>query len=75
MILRGHDYEHRQEIMRSINEQIEANLSRGEVVASLGLAEYQPGTDRSFRDVFSRADGLMYERKKQLKSMGAVTRD
>ena len=47
----------------------------GGVVASLGLAEYDPKTDRAFHEVFKRADGLMYERKMQLKSMGAATRD
>ena len=44
-------------------------------VGSLGMAEYEPETDQSFYEVFKRADGLMYERKIQLKSMGAVTRD
>ena len=31
--------------------------------------------DESFREVFKRADGLMYERRLRLKCMGAVTRD
>ena len=30
--------------------------------------------DRQLRDVFERADQIMYERKKELKAMGAKTR-
>ncbi|MBR6185405.1 MAG: hypothetical protein IKQ41_04005 [Clostridia bacterium] len=33
------------------------------------------GEDKSFHDVFERADALMYEEKKLLKGMGAITRD
>ena len=75
VLLRDRDYEARHEILRSINEKIEENLGSGRVVASLGMAEYDSGTDHSFHEIFKRADGLMYERKMQLKSMGAVTRD
>lgn len=62
-------------ILKDINAKIEENIDSDRVVASLGLAEYVPETDASFHEVFKRADGLMYERKTQLKSMGAVTRD
>ena len=75
VLLQGRDYEARDEILRDINEKIEGNLAAGEVVASLGMAKFEPDIDQSFREVFKRADGLMYERKMQLKSMGAVTRD
>ncbi|MBQ7718450.1 MAG: amino acid permease [Clostridia bacterium] len=75
VLLQGHDYDERYEIMRCINEQIEKNIGTNEVVASLGMAEYDSQNDQSFYDVFSRADGLMYERKLELKCMGAVVRD
>ena len=75
VVLQGRDYDSRYEIMQAINAQIERNLGRGEVVASLGLAEFDPQTDHTFHDVFTRADERMYARKMQLKSMGAVTRD
>ena len=32
-------------------------------------------TYREIRDVFERADKMMYERKKELKAMGAKTRE
>ena len=75
VILEGRDFEERSAIMKDINREIEGNIGSGKVVASLGLAEYDPAADASFHEVFKRADGLMYERKMQLKSMGAVTRD
>ena len=75
IILRGQDYEHRHEILEAINRQIEQHLNTGNVVASLGMADFDPETDNTFHAVFSRADGLMYERKQELKRMGAITRD
>ena len=75
VLLTGRDFEARYEILHDINGKIEQNLREGKVVASLGMAEYDAGSDKSFHDVFMRADGLMYERKMQLKGMGAVTRD
>ena len=75
VILKGQDYEHRHEILEAINRQIEQNLNTGNVVASLGMADFDPESDHTFHAVFARADGLMYERKQELKRMGAVTRD
>lgn len=75
VLLQGRDYEARNDILRDINVQIEHNLANGKVVASLGQAEFDRDRDESFHEVFKRADDLMYERKMQLKSMGAVTRD
>ena len=34
-----------------------------------------PETDSCYHDVFERADALMYEEKKLLKGMGAVSRE
>jgi diguanylate cyclase (GGDEF)-like protein len=75
VLLRGQDYDSRHEIMDNINREIEGNIGKGKAVISLGLAEFDPSTDKSFHEVFQRADGRMYQRKMQLKSMGAVTRD
>ena len=75
VLLKGRDYEARNEILHGINEQIEKNLDSGKVVASLGMAIYEPDRDLSFHEVFKRADEMMYERKMQLKNVGAVIRD
>jgi diguanylate cyclase (GGDEF)-like protein len=75
VLLQGRDYEDRHDIMHDINAEIEGNIGKDKVVISLGLSDYDPEVDESFHEVFQRADNLMYERKMQLKSMGAVTRD
>ena len=75
VILQGRDYDLRAELMNNFNIQVEHNIGTGKVVASLGLSDYDPETDLSFRDVFSRADEQMYARKTQLKQMGAITRE
>ena len=75
VLLEGRDYETRHDILGRFNEKVESHIGTGDVVASLGLADYVPNEDMTFHEVFKRADKLMYERKKQLKSMGAVTRD
>ena len=38
------------------------------VSAALGMAVYDPAKDKSFQDVFKRADSAMYEHKKKIKS-------
>lgn len=75
ILLQGRDYVARHEILGSINAEIEGNIGKDRVVISLGLAEFDAQVDKSFHEVFMRADGLMYDRKMQLKGMGAVTRD
>ena len=75
VLLQGRDYDARDELLAEINAEIEQNIGLGKAVLSLGQAIYDPAADSSFYDVFKRADGRMYERKMQLKSMGAATRD
>ena len=43
------------------------------MVVSIGYSVLKQG-DRHLKDVFERADKMMYERKKELKTMGAKTR-
>ena len=74
VLLEGRDYAARDEILKEFNEEVERNLCNGKVVASLGMAVYEKETDHSFHEVFKRADELMYQRKMQLKDMGAVIR-
>ena len=74
-ILQNQDYDNRDSILESINKEIEGNIGSNNVVISLGMAVFEPGADQSFHEVFKRADKNMYERKEQLKSMGAVIRD
>ncbi len=63
-----------EESIREFNRRAEENIAKGEVVISLGYSSLTQ-TDRHVRDVFERADKMMYERKANLKAMGAKTRE
>ena len=75
IILSGRDYIIRKELLLALHDRSVDHISTKEVVISGGLSDYQAGQDTSFHEVFERADARMYEEKKLLKSMGAVTRD
>ena len=75
MILHGRDYFIRKELVLALHDRSVEHISKNEVVISGGLSEYNPGVDSSFHDVFERADTLMYEEKKLLKGMGAISRE
>ena len=68
VILRGADYENREELESAFRAVIDDNQQQGAVVISSGLAIYESGIDESYNDVFNRADELMYTRKMELKS-------
>ena len=67
-ILLGTDYRERETLLRALDERVDRNLVEGEAVVAAGLADYNPMIDRSFSDVFERADSKMYLRKMALKS-------
>ncbi len=74
VVLEGQDYLFRQELLQALDSLIEENVRTGGVVVSIGAAEYKPEHDMNVQSVFGRADARMYERKRQLKSMGANVR-
>ena len=71
-ILKGSDYDRREELENSFRKAVDENQRNGLVVVSSGLAVYQPGVDDNYNDVFKRADQLMYERKQALKAAVSV---
>ena len=73
-ILQGKDYFNREVLMRAFNSLVEDNHRNGKVVVSAGFAEYDPDHDRSYSDVFQRADEEMYQRKRFLKGGRAEIR-
>ncbi len=75
VIIRGRDYIIRKELVLALHDRSVEHISKNEVVVSGGLSEYNPGVDSSFHNVFERADTLMYEEKKLLKGMGAISRE
>ena len=75
VILTERDHAVRYELLQALHERSVEHIRTGDVVVSGGLSDFDPAEDRSFHDVFERADALMYEEKQRLKSMGAITRD
>lgn len=75
VILTDRDYLIRKELLLVLHDRSVEHIGTNEVVISGGLADFDPGHDTSFHEVFERADGLMYEEKQLLKGMGAVTRE
>ena len=75
VILCERDYFIRKELVLALHDRSVEHISTREVVISGGLSDYQAGVDTSFHDVFERADELMYEEKKLLKGMGAISRE
>ncbi len=61
------------DVARELNRKIEDNIKTNSVVVAIGYSELTDG-DNTLREVFERADQMMYERKKELKEMGAKTR-
>lgn len=74
VVLSGRDYENRDHLLGDLNHRVEENLSTGKVVVSGGMSDFNPEKDENYHQVFERADALMYQRKKELKAMGAKTR-
>lgn len=68
IILRGRDYDNRHELAEKIHNSNRQNLKTGEAVIAIGLADFDPDSDRSVDAVFTRADSAMYRNKKELKN-------
>ena len=73
VILQEKGFDTMEETMAVFNSKVEENIKTKEVVISIGYSVLEESDDR-LRDVFERADHMMYERKKQLKEMGAPSR-
>lgn len=65
--LMNDDYMNRANLIVIFNKHIDRNLDAGGVVVSAGISEYVSSSDSGFDEVFTRADELMYSRKKELK--------
>lgn len=74
VILMERGYDTRDEAIADFNRKVEENIKKNAVVVSIGYSTLQPG-DEQLHNVFERADHMMYDRKKELKSMGAKTRE
>lgn len=72
VLLQDEGYDTMPETIGELNRKVEANIKEHAVVVSIGY-DMLTKEDKRLRDVFERADKMMYERKKELKSMGAPT--
>ena len=73
VLLQDHGFDTMPETVDRLNRRVEENLAENAVVVSIGYGVLEAG-DRCLRDVFERADQMMYQRKTELKEMGARTR-
>ena len=75
VIMRGHDYNVRRDLMQTLHDYSETSISNNGVVIAGGCSDFAASTDSNIHAVFERADKQMYEEKMLLKEMGAVTRE
>ena len=74
IILRGHDYEHYEELLARFNAEIEKMAADDtlepweKISAAIGAAFYDPSVDENTDSLFRRADHVMYDRKKEMKA-------
>lgn len=69
VILEGDDYKNRASILGAFDLKIEKNVKNDKVVVATGMSEFDPQRDSCFKNVFERADSIMYQRKRILKHM------
>lgn len=74
VILQDKGYDSMNETISTMNRKVEENISKKGVVVSIGYSVLEEG-DHHVRDIFERADKMMYARKQELKAMGAKTRE
>ena len=71
VILSGRDYNMRSELMRLLHDRSASHIGSNDAVVAAGISDFVLGEDEDFHTVFVRADELMYEDKKSLKSLDA----
>lgn len=72
VILENSDYDNRNELMVLINEESEELKKKTGTSLAVGISEFCRGEDEGFLEVFTRSDGLMYKRKKEMKQAEAA---
>ncbi len=72
ILLQGEGFDMMHKDIEEINKTVEANIKNNSVVVSIGYSVLEQD-DKCLNDVFERADKMMYERKSELKAMGAQT--
>lgn len=70
VFLRGNDFSIKESLIEKFKKEIayNAKTNTGPVIA-IGMSAYKPESDVSVSDIFERADNLMYENKRSLKTI------
>jgi diguanylate cyclase (GGDEF)-like protein len=68
VVIQGRSYKHVDKIMQFWDKTIQESIANNSVVIAAGMARFTD--DEEVKTVFARADALMYENKKALKSAG-----
>lgn len=69
VILRGEDYENRDDLVARIDQISMENLGKGTTIIATGIAVFEKDKHNSLLRVFEEADRNMYNRKKELKAL------
>lgn len=75
VILKGDDFQNKHRLVQKFNDKLaeyadDPDLEYWEKIsASIGIATYDPASDRNVDNVFKRADKAMYARKKEMKAV------
>lgn len=67
-LLMNEDYKSRDNLIYLFNKHVDRNAENGGVIVAAGIGFYDPDKDSGYDEVFTRADKMMYIRKKELKS-------
>ena len=69
VILKGHDYEQRHELMEQLGRVLEEQKYNGVALLASGISDFDAEKDMRVQDVFERADALMYADKEICKQL------
>ena len=69
VFIRGEDYAFKSELFEKLRSQVIKNKeTHGQPVIASGISSFDPSSDKTVNEVFERADNMMYENKRALKS-------
>ena len=73
VFLRGEDYAFKAQLFDNLRKEVLANRGQhGKPVIASGMSSYDPAVDKGVSEVFDRADAIMFENKRELKSGDTV---
>ncbi|MBR1560068.1 MAG: GGDEF domain-containing protein [Clostridia bacterium] len=68
VLIMNADYRDRDRLLEEMRQEIRENMKQGKVAVATGMSVFDPENDKTFTQVFDRADALMYENKSDLKA-------